>query len=78
MSDVGESEFNDAYLDRVKNLREARGLTAAEMAKSLGVPAERYRKYETRSPLPPYLIERFCLVGGCDVKYLITGKKRAA
>jgi hypothetical protein len=44
------------------------------MATALGVPAERYRKYEYRSPLPHYLLERFALIVGRDLDYLLTGK----
>lgn len=44
------------------------------MATALGVPAERYRKYEYRSPLPHYLLERFALIVGRDVEYLLTGR----
>jgi hypothetical protein len=51
--------------------------TAAQMATALGVPAERYRKYEYRSPLPHYLIERFALIVGRDVEYVLTGNRVA-
>jgi hypothetical protein len=44
------------------------------MATALGVPAERYRKYEYRSPLPHYLIERFALIVGRDIEFILTGK----
>jgi hypothetical protein len=33
-----EAQFNDAYLSRVKALREAKGFTAERMAILLGVP----------------------------------------
>ena len=76
MSDEpNEFVFNSAYCERVKAAREAKGWTAATMAIALGIPAERYRKYETRSPLPPYLIERFCLVAGVEPHFLVTGKR---
>jgi transcriptional regulator with XRE-family HTH domain len=68
--------FNNALCERVKELREQRGWIAAQMATALGVPADRYRKYESRSPLPAYLMERFCLVVDCDLDYLLTGKSR--
>jgi hypothetical protein len=53
-----EAIFNEAICARVHRLRNERGWTAAQMATALGVPPERYRKYEYRSPLPHYLIER--------------------
>jgi hypothetical protein len=72
-----ELKFNDALCARVHRLREQRGWTAAQMATALGVPAERYRKYEYRSPLPHYLIERFALIVGRDVEYVLTGNRVA-
>lgn len=74
-NDPTEFVFNNAYCARVKDARKAKGWSAETMASALGVPAERYRKYENRSPLPPYLIERFCLVCGLEVHYLVTGKR---
>lgn len=69
-----EQEFNEAFIARVKRLREDRGWTSERMATMLGIPAERYRKYEYRTPLPHYLIERFALLVDRDVSYLLTGK----
>lgn len=66
--------FNRALCDRVKRLREDRDWTAAQMATALGVPAERYRKYESRSPMPSYLMTRFCLIVGCELDFLVTGR----
>lgn len=71
-----ERLFNEALCARVKYLRNGRGVTAEEMAKALGVPAERYRKYEARSPLPQYLIERFSIIVGRDIEYVLTGNIR--
>lgn len=68
-----ELQFNEALCARVHRLRNERGVTAEEMAKMLDVPAERYRKYEYRSPLPHYLLERFALIVGRDLEYLLTG-----
>ena len=69
-----EAAFNEALCARVHRLRNDRGWTSAQMATALGVPPDRYRKYEYRSPLPAYLYERFALIVGCDIEYLITGK----
>lgn len=69
-----EAIFNDNLCARVHRLRNERGWTAAQMATALGVPPERYRKYEYRSPLPHYLVERFALIVGRDVEYVLTGK----
>lgn len=69
-----EAIFNDALCARVHRLRNERGWTAQQMATALGVPADRYRKYEYRSPLPHYLLERFALIVGRDLEYVLTGK----
>ena len=73
-----ETAFNEALCSRVHGLRNERGYTSAQMATALGVPPDRYRKYEYRSPLPAYLMERFCAIVGCDLEHLITGKLRKA
>lgn len=78
---VGMSEeqlFNEALCARVHRLRNERGWTSAQMATALNVPADRYRKYEYRSPLPHYLLERFALIVGRDIEYVLTGKVSAA
>lgn len=69
-----EQEFTEAYIARVKKLREDRGWTSEQMATALGIPAERYRKYEYRTPLPHYLVEPFATIIDRDVSYVLTGK----
>ncbi len=76
MSESEEFIFNNAYCERVKRFREETQMSAADMAELLGIPADRYRKYETRSPLPAYLIARFCKIVGCDLEHLVIGKPR--
>lgn len=71
--DNEEARFNDALCARVHRLRNERGWTAQQMATALGVPADRYRKYEYRSPLPHYL--RFALIVGRDIEYVLTGNR---
>jgi transcriptional regulator with XRE-family HTH domain len=78
---VGMSEeqlFNEALVARTHRLRNERGYTAEQMAIALGVPPDRYRKYEYRSPLPHYLIQRFAVIVGRDVEYILTGKVSSA
>ncbi len=69
-----EALFNNDLCGRTRALRDELGWTAEQMAVALGIPPDRYRKYETRSPLPAYLMERFCLITRCDFDYLLTGK----
>lgn len=76
MSESEEFLFNNSLCERTKRFREETGMTAAQMADLLHVPADRYRKYERRSPLPAYLMERFCTAVGCDLEHLVIGKQR--
>jgi transcriptional regulator with XRE-family HTH domain len=68
--------FDDALCARVKRLREEKDWTAEQMAIALGIPPERYRKYENRSPIPHYLIPRFALVVDRSIEYVMTGKEQ--
>lgn len=53
-----------------------------EMAKALGVEPDTYSKYERegsgRRGIPPHLMERFCIVAGVTLEYLIAGRPRSA
>lgn len=71
-----ESELAQAYIQRVRDLRIARGMTQQEMADALGISLERYKKYEHRSVLPPYLLGRFAAVVNRDLGYIVTGRAR--
>lgn len=71
-----EKAFNEALCARVFQFRKETGMTAEQMAIALGVPPDRYRKYESRSPLPAYLMHRFCLITHVDLENLIAGKAR--
>lgn len=68
-----QEAFNRAFVARVKQLREDRGWTSERMARALGVPHERYRKYESRTPLPHYLVEPFAILVDRDILYVLTG-----
>ena len=76
MSESEEFIFNNGYIERVKRFRGETNMSAEEMADLLGVPADRYRKYESRSPMPVYLVASFCRIVGCDLEHLILGKPR--
>lgn len=68
--------FENALCERVRNLRDDRGWTAEQMATALGIPPDRYRKYENRSPLPQYLIPLFAQTVDRSIEYVLTGKER--
>jgi len=74
MAENRELEFNEKLCARVHRLRNDRGWTAEQMATALGIPPDRYRKYEYRSPLPHYLIEQFAQIVGRDVDFILLGK----
>lgn len=74
---LDEAEFNDKLCARVQRLRIERGWSQAQMATAIGVPFERYKKYESRSPMPAYLLPRFALQVDRDVQYLLTGQNVA-
>lgn len=76
MSESKEFIFNNEYCERVKRFRGETNMSAEEMANLLGIPPDRYRKYESRSPMPVYLIPDFCRIVGCDLEHLILGKAR--
>jgi len=77
MADSNEEMlFNNEYCARVRAARERKGWTAEQMATALGIPADRYRKYEVRSPMPLYLVERLCIIADEDIFYMVTGKRR--
>lgn len=75
------SAYTAELIARVKSLREGmrtaegKHWTAEMMADTLGIPADRYRKYESRTPLPHELIERFARIVGVTVEFLVTGNK---
>lgn len=72
--DTSESERKWRYIRRIAELREARLMTQQEMADALGIPLERYKKYEQRSVLPPWYLDRFAAVVGRDIEFVLTGR----
>jgi DNA-binding XRE family transcriptional regulator len=51
-------------------------MTQDEMAKALGITRAAYEKYETRSPLPHWLIPRFIKIAGIAADDLF-GRRQA-
>lgn len=69
-----KAQFNQAFTMRVKEAREARGLTQAQMGEALGMAQDTYKQYEGRSLLPHHLIGRFCIIAQIDPEWLMTGR----
>lgn len=68
--------FENSLCERVRALRDGKGWTAEQMAIALGIPPDRYRKYENRSPLPQWLIPKFAQITDRSIEYVLTGKDR--
>lgn len=72
---LDEAQFNDELCARVQRLRLEREWTQQQMAAAIGLPHERYKKYETRSPMPAYLIPRFAQIVDRSVAFVLTGRE---
>jgi len=68
--------FNKAFCARVRAARINSGLTQKQVATALGIEKDTYKQYELRSPLPGYLIERFCIVVREDAYFIMFGARR--
>lgn len=69
-----EEAYRRAITARLQLLRNSMGKSQPQMAEALGVPLDRYRKYETRTPLPGYLIEPLSVLTGYSVTFIVTGR----
>lgn len=74
---LDEAEFNDQMCARIQRLRKERDWSQQQMATAIGVPFERYKKYETRSPMPSYLVPRFAQMVDRTMAYILTGRDEA-
>lgn len=88
-----ESAFNEALGRRVRELRlelvhpNGRRWTQGDMADTLGISEEQYRKYEWTepragqkrqravSPIPHYLIPRLARICKKSIEYVLTGRE---
>lgn len=73
-TDPAATAFNDQLCARVRLLRKERFANAEEMAEAIGIPVERNRKYEVRTPMPHYLIPRFARIVGREIEFVLTGR----
>lgn len=68
---MSTSEFHREFIRRTRRYRLHAGFDdMKEFATFMGVSYARYAKYETRSPLPHYLIPKFCKLTGTSVTKL--------
>ncbi len=68
MTAMTRAQFNKAFAERTRQARALTSLTQGEMATALGIELDAYKKYEQRSPMQPYLVQRFCLICGISVE----------
>lgn len=73
---ITSAQFKGTFCARTKRLRAESGRTQTEMAELLGVTYETYKKYETRSPLPHFLIPRFAELVHVEIALMFTGRRR--
>ena len=69
-----ESQYKEAFTDRVKAARISTGMKQWQIADALGMPQDKYKQYEGRSLLPHHLIGRFCILTRVDPEWLVTGR----
>jgi DNA-binding XRE family transcriptional regulator len=67
----------EGICQRLKECREARGLSQSEMANLLGIREARYASWETRTAVPVAYLAQICLALGVPAWYLLTGQKRS-
>ena len=57
---------------RIRDLREDRDLTQAEMAKRLNVHTTQYRRWETgETEIPVHILKQICLFHNTSADYMI-------
>lgn len=67
---VTPTKFKNEFAERLKAARIAAGYsTQQEFASALGVPLERYKKWESRTPVPHQYIPAICELTGQDANY---------
>lgn len=67
-------KFRERMCRRTRQIREDLRYDRVQFAKLLGVTYAAMQRYEERTPMPPHVIERFCLVTGYDPWYVLTGR----
>ena len=65
---VSEGVYNKALADKVKSARKLSPYSAEEIAKMLDISLDQYYRYESRTPMPSYLIPAFCKI--TDIKII--------
>ena len=74
---MNKKEYSKVFIARIRKTREQADYSPSKVAKFLGITEAAYNKYETRSVMPHYLIERFSIITRADIAYLLTGEAKA-
>lgn len=61
--------------ERTKEARKDAGYTQDQMAEALNVEGWRYKKWESRSPIPHAYMIPFCTIVKRDPTWLLSGKR---
>jgi hypothetical protein len=73
ISGMSKTEFREVFQKRLKALRGEKSREA--FARDLDIPAENYRKYETRSDFPIDKLARLAEVTGRSLEFLLSGSE---
>ena len=68
-------QFNKGLINRVKIARQNSGLSQEEMATALGIKQDRWKQYETRTPIPIYMVDQFAIIVREDPLYILLGRR---
>ena len=67
-----QSLYDRQFQARVQLARTAMNYDRVEMAKALGVPLDRYTRYESRHMMPLSLVPKFCKLTSVTISWLLT------
>ena len=73
---ITKATFNKAVIQRTRDARKAAELTQEEVALALGITQGLYKTYETCTPIPLYLLERFAIITRSEPAWIAFGNKR--
>lgn len=68
------AEYRDAFIARLRDMREQAELEPEDVAKELRVKRDTYLRWETRGLMPHQFIIPFCTFVGSDPYLLLTGE----
>lgn len=72
------SQFDQDFIGRTRLAREDAKFTQIQIARLLDIPQDRYKHYETRTPLPHEFVEKFCIATRVTIEWLYTGDEKKA